>query len=170
MGTDDLKLTRTHAFFMIMGGFHYFEGSDKKGASCRAIHPLTHKDVISMLKSENETIPLPPEEEIQDRSKSDWLAKMIALLQALWFVTQCIARGIENLPTTELEIVTIAYTAINFGMFIAWLGKPRNVDCPIRVFQKPVEKDQDQRNQLSKIFAVISGSQDDWVDLHQRTK
>ena len=101
---------------MIMGGFHYFEGSDKAGAPCTVVHPLRYQDVISML--ENETISLPPEEEIQDKSKSDWLAKTIVLLQTLWFVTQCIARGIENLPTTELEIVTLAYTAINIGMFI----------------------------------------------------
>ena len=115
-----------------MGGFHYFEGSDKAGAACTAVHPLRYQDVISMLK--NETISLPPEEEIQDKSKSDWLAKMIVLLQTLWFVTQCIARGIEKLPTTKLEIITLAYTAIYFGMFIAWWDKPRNVDRPIRVF------------------------------------
>ena len=93
-------------------------------------------------KNENERISLPLKEEIQDRSKSDWLAKTIALLQTLWFVTQCIARGVENLPTTELEIVTLAYTAINIGMFIAWWDKPRNIDRPIRVFHKPVEEDE----------------------------
>src|SRR5271170_3051806 len=124
---------------MIMGGFHYFEGSDKAGASYNAVHPLTYENAISMLKSG--TISLPTEEEIQDRSKSDWLAKTIVLLQTLWFVTQGIARSIETLPATELEIVTLAYTTINVGMFIAWWDKPRNVDHPIRVFQKPIEKD-----------------------------
>src|SRR5271170_5758971 len=154
---------------MIMGGFHYFEGSDKAGASYNAVHPLTYENAISMLKSG--TISLPTEKEIQDRSKSDWLAKTIALLQTLWFVTQCIARSIENLPTTELEIVTLAYTAINVGMFIAWWDKPRNVDCPIRVFQKPVEKDEGSpEGWWIKILSVITGTQDDCVDLHQRTK
>jgi len=154
---------------MIMGGFHYFEGSDKAGASYNAVHPLTYQNAISMLKSG--TISLPTEKEIQDKSKSDWLAKTIALLQTLWFVTQCIARSIEKLPTTELEIVTLAYTAINVGMFIAWWDKPRNVDCPIRVFQKPVEKDQGSlEDWLTKIFMVIYGNQDDRVDLHERTK
>jgi hypothetical protein len=103
---------------MIMGGFHYFRGSDRAGEPYNAVYPLTYKNTISMLN--NKTISLPTEKEIQDRSKSDWLAKTIALLQTLWFVMQCIARSIENLPTTELEIVTLAYTAINVGMFIAW--------------------------------------------------
>jgi hypothetical protein len=153
---------------MIMGGFHYFKGSDEAGASYEAVHPLTYKDVISMLKNK---LPLPTEEEIKDRSKSDWLAKTIALFQTLWFVMQCIARHIEKLPTTELEIVTLAYTAINVGMFIAWWDKPRNVDRPIRVFQKPVEKDVGKSvGWFEGMSKVIEGSQDDQVDLHDRVK
>jgi len=167
--TADLKLTQTHAFFMIMGGFHYFEGSDKAGAHYNAVHPLRYQDVISMLK--NGTISLSTEEEIQDRSKSDWLAKTIALLQTLWFVTQCIARRIESLPTTELEIVTLAYTTINIGMFIAWWYKPRNVDRPIRVFQKPIEKYEAERiNWYDEMIATIAGDQDKYVALHERAK
>jgi len=126
-----------------------------------------------MLKNENEneTIPLPPEEEIQDRSKSNWLAKTIALLQTLWFVTQCIARGIENLPTTELEIVTLAYTAINIGMFIAWWDKPPNVNSPIRVFRKPVETDLAHLPRWwEKVSFVIMGYQDNGVNLHERAE
>jgi hypothetical protein len=88
---------------MIMGGFHYFEGSDKAGDLYETKHPLTCENVISMLR--RKTLSLPAEEEMQDRSKSDWLAKMIVLLQTLWFVMQCIARSIERLPTTELEVV-----------------------------------------------------------------
>jgi len=154
---------------MIMGGFHYFEGSDEAGAPCNAVHPLRYQDVVSMLK--NKTISLPPEAEIQDKSKSDWLAKTIALFQTLWFVTQCIARSIENLPTTELEIVTLAYTAINVGMFIAWWDKPRNVDRPIRVFHKPVEEDEAETiNWIEKIMYPIAGDQDRTFNLHKRTK
>jgi hypothetical protein len=153
-----------------MGGFHHFEGSDRAGVSCKAVYPLTHEDVISMLKNENENdrIPLPLEEEIQDRSKSDWLAKMIAFLQTLWFVMQCIARKIENLPTTQLEIVTLAYAAINLGMFIAWWDKPRNVDRPIRVFHTPVEEG--ERKKLSWFARTVKEMKDGQIDLHSRKK
>jgi hypothetical protein len=158
-----------HAFFMIMGGFHYFEGSDKAGAHYNAIHPLRYQDVIFMLK--NGTISLPTGEEIKDRSKSDCLAKTIALLQTLWFVAQCIARGIEKLPMTEMEIVTLAYTAMNVGMFIAWWDKPLNVDRPIRVFHKPVTGGRAKSpHWVWKVLFVILGAQDDWVNLHKRTK
>jgi hypothetical protein len=165
----DLELSRKHAFFMIMGGFHYFEGSDKAGDLYEPKHPLTCENVLSMLR--RKTLSLPTEEEIQDRSKSDWLAKTIVLLQTLWFVTQCIARSIERLPTTELEVVTLAYTTINVGMFIAWFDKPRNVDRPIRVFQEPVEKDGARSSDWSeKLLAIVTGGQDAHVDLDKSAK
>jgi hypothetical protein len=170
--TDDLKLTRTHAFFMIMGGFHYFEGSDKEDTPYKAAYPLRYQDVISML--DDETISLPLEEELRDKSKSPWLIKTIVLLQAFWFIAQCIARGIEKLPITELEIVTLAYMFINVCMFIAWQDKPRNVDHPIRVSQKPTRQDSVESVEpvegWTKVFLVIAGSQDTLVELHKRTK
>ena len=101
-----------------MGGFHYFQGSDKAGDQYNAVHPLTYENVVSMLR--NKTLSLPTEQELQNQSKSDGLAKTLVLFQTLWFVAQCIARRIENLATTELEIVTLAYAAIYVGVFIAW--------------------------------------------------
>jgi len=154
---------------MIMGGFHYFEGSDKARDQYSAVHPLTHQDVVSMLR--NKTLSLPTEEELQNQSKSDGLAKAIVLFQTLWFVAQCIARHFENLPTTELEIVTLAYTAIYVGIFIAWWDKPCNVDCPIRVFQGPVKADDvEKESWFDDVLNVIAGWQDGTVDLRSSKK
>jgi hypothetical protein len=164
-----LKLTRTHGFFMIMGGFHSFTGSAKGEASYEPKHPIRWDDVIPLL--ENETIDLPTEREIQDKSTSDWLAKTVVLIQTIWFITQCIARRIEHLPTTELEIVALAYTTINFGIFLAWLDKPQNVECPIRVFHQPPKLNHKNNPRwFSKVMLVIMGGQDDWVNLHEETK
>ena len=79
---------------------------------------------------------VPTEEEINDKGKSDWLAKSLILLQMSWFVMQCIARAIEYLPVTHLEIVTLAYAAMNFMIYIFWWNKPLNVNRPVRVFRK----------------------------------
>ena len=49
---------------------------------------------------------------------------------------QCIARGIENLPVTHLEIITLAYAAMNFVIYIFWWNKPLSVNRPVRVFRK----------------------------------
>jgi hypothetical protein len=176
-----------------MGGFHYFEkphdaghhsglnnsqlhanyleGNFKRYSTTSdevPIHPLTKKDVITMVQSG--LLHLPTEEEIQDKSKSDWLAKTVVIIQTLWFITQCIARTIQGLPTTELEILTLAYATLSFGIYVAWWNKPRNVDCPTRVFQKPPRQrhQKDSWNWWEEIGKAILGTQDNWVDLHQR--
>jgi hypothetical protein len=153
-----------------MGGFHYCDGSDKAGESYQPVNPLTYTNVVTMLRQK--TIMVSTEQELQNQSKSDWLAKSIVLLQTLWFVTQCIARRVENMQTTELEIVTLAYTTVNVGLFIAWWNKPRNVDCPIRVFQRPEESDPSNAKEdwWMVTLQFIAGGQDGYVDLHKERK
>jgi hypothetical protein len=154
--------TQTHRFFMIMGGFHYF--SDTGGN-----HPVAWQDVGKLLK--NKQITLPTEAEIRDKSKSDSFAKILVLIQTLWFVVQCIARRPERLPTTELEIVTLAYATISFGMFIAWWDKPLNVECPIRVTQELKVGNVDQSESWwDRLYDVIIGTQDDKTNLHHEQK
>jgi hypothetical protein len=155
---------------MIMGGFHYCEGSDKAGEPYQPVHPLTYTNVATMLRKK--TIMFPTKQELQNQSKSDWIAKSIVLLQTLWFVAQCIARRVENIPTTELEIVTLAYTTINVGIFIAWWNKPHNVDCSVRVFQRPEEPDPGDEKEpwWQEMVQFIAGGQDDYIDLHKEGK
>lgn len=141
-------MTRTHAFFAIMGGFHLFKhnttSSEKRGTvplppmdgwkrdNSSPVHPLSiddlHPDIHDFI--------VPTIEEIKDKSKSDWLAKTLVVLQTTWFVVQCIARAIERLPITQLEVVTIAYATISLAMYIAWWDKPLNVMRPVRVYRK----------------------------------
>ena len=131
----------THGFFVIMGGFHLFKRSSEEKSGTQSLsqeddvplHPLlasdlTHDDVYSFA--------MPTEAEIKDKGKSDWLAKSLVLLQTSWFVMQCIARAVEHLPVTHLEIVTLAYAAMNFVIYVFWWNKPLNVNRPVRVFRK----------------------------------
>ena len=123
-----------------MGGFHLFERSSRKTNDddrCilqddKPLHPLDANDLLRY----SESITMPTEEEIKDKGKSDWLAKSLVLLQTSWFVLQCIARAIRHLPVTHLEIITLAYAAMNFVIYIFWWNKPLNVNRPIRVLRK----------------------------------
>ena len=123
------------------GGFHLFKRSSEEKSGTQSLsqeddvplHPLlasdlTHDDVYSFA--------MPTEAEIKDKGKSDWLAKSLVLLQTSWFVMQCIARAVEHLPVTHLEIVTLAYAAMNFVIYVFWWNKPLNVNRPVRVFRK----------------------------------
>lgn len=127
-----------------MGGFHFFEeGSPSQRPvelpwlppHSRPLYPLDVETIEKLIKER--TLTLPTEIEIKDRSKSDWLAKSLVLIQTSWFVIQCIARAAAHLPITELELVTLAYATMSFGIYLAWWDKPRNVASPIRVLKKP---------------------------------
>lgn len=107
-----------------MGGFHQFDGN-------KPLVYLLPRDIVSLI-SDGLLIP-PSEEEINDRSKADSFSKLVVLVQTLWFVMQCIARHIEHLPITELEVAALAYTVPILGIYICWWNKPLGVTQPIRV-------------------------------------
>ena len=166
-----------------MGGFHLFERSFEKKSDAQytsqeddvPLHPLLASD----LTLDDISFAMLTKEEIKDKGKSDWLAKSLVLLQTSWFVMQCIARGIKHLPVTHLEIVTLAYAAMNFAIYIFWWDKPLNVNRPVRVFRKSEAREMHPQatkpkseaawevfvKGLKMITMFIIGTQDDDVDL-----
>ena len=119
-----------------MGGFHLFKhGSEETSNDNQCIseehdeplHPLEESDLLGY----SESFTMPTAAEIKDRGKSNWLAKSLVLLQMLWFIMQCIARGIKHLPVTHLEIVMLAYAAMNFMIYVFWWNKPLNINRPV---------------------------------------
>ena len=183
----------THGFFIIMGGFHLFAHNSKrkrKDDRCisqeddKPLHPLGLSDLSQC--DDYESFTMPTKAEIEDKGKSDWLAKSLVLLQTSWFVIQCIARGIEHLPLTHLEIITLAYAAMNFVIYIFWWYKPHNVNRPVRVFrrgpserQPPVEEPISETRELTweviwyglaMVLKFIAGDQDRGVRLSREDR
>jgi hypothetical protein len=117
--------TRVHGFYTLMGGFLLYDGDT-------AITPL-----IVELESPSYDFPDIIAEEITDRSKADTLVKGLVILQTGWFIIQCIARGVEHLPITKIELVTVAFALLNLVTYGLWWKKPLNVRRPFRVRKKP---------------------------------
>ncbi|KAI9507953.1 hypothetical protein F5148DRAFT_1200841 [Russula earlei] len=69
-------------------------------------------------------------------SKGSVISKGLVILQTGWFVTQCIARGAQGLPITEIELVTVAFATLNLVMYLLWWNKPLNVGRGARVYKK----------------------------------
>ena len=185
----------THGYFVIMGGFHLFERTSEETSNTnqsisqeddKPLHPLKASELWGY-GGYSESFIMPTEVEIKDRGKSDWLAKSLVLLQTSWFVMQCIARAIEHLPVTHLEIVTLAYAAMNFVIYIFWWNKPLNVNRPVRVFRKlePREMQPEVREPISEARELswkgirkglettaefIAGYQDNDVDLSRKDR
>ena len=180
----------THGFFITMGGFHLFERSSEKQNDSQnfsqeddnPLHPLLASD---LMLDDVYSFTMLSKAEIKDKGKGDSLAKSLVLLQTSWFVMQCIARAIEHFPVTHLEIVTLAYAAMNFVIYVFWWNKPLNVNQPVRVFRKfePRETQPEVNEPISRkltwetvgeglktILWLILGAQDENVDLNREDR
>ncbi|RDB27421.1 hypothetical protein Hypma_004303 [Hypsizygus marmoreus] len=120
--------TQTHGFFALMGGFMLW--SDYRPSKIVTPYTLAPHELEKYILRGDIDI---TEEEIQDRSKGDILTKGLILLQSGWFIIQFVARCIEQLPSTELEVLTIAFAVLSIGTYGLWWNKPLNVQCAVNV-------------------------------------
>ncbi|TDL15009.1 hypothetical protein BD410DRAFT_733312 [Rickenella mellea] len=118
--------TQTHGFFALMGGFMLFDGG-------KAHHTLRPEELDELFEQGKIEFPDITKREIEDKSKGDAISKGFVIVQAGWFLLQCIARGAERLPITELEIVTLAFAVLNLVTYALWWKKPQNVQCSFPV-------------------------------------
>ncbi|CAG7853490.1 SubName: Full=Uncharacterized protein {ECO:0000313/EMBL:CCA76217.1} [Serendipita indica DSM 11827] len=147
-------------------------GANRVEAFGKPIHPLDEFDVCRLIEVGKLVLPTPAE--LDDKCKSDGLAKFLVIAQTLWFISQCIARKASELPLTELEVITLGYTLLTVAMYIAWWDKPYRVKFPIRVYQAlpPRTNEQEELKTDMEIadfwglaFAYVTGTQGELTDL-----
>src|SRR5712671_4957393 len=117
-----------------MGGFMEYEGN-------QPVRVLLPDELESYSLTGNGDFPRISKGEIEDRSKGDAISKGVVILQTGWFVTQCIARGVQSLPITKLELATVAFAALNFVIYILWWDKPQGVQRGARVYKKRITEE-----------------------------
>lgn len=88
----------------------------------------------ALLLQQKIEMPTITEEEIQDRSKADGLGKALVIAQIFWFIVQVTARRLQGLVITPLELVTLAFAALNAIMYYFWWNKPLNVESTVSVY------------------------------------
>ncbi|CAF9924931.1 hypothetical protein IMSHALPRED_006330 [Imshaugia aleurites] len=71
------------------------------------------------------------EEELKARGKSDWVVKIIAVLQIIWFVVQTLLRAIQHYQITALEIMTVALVFCSIFVYGFCWNQPQNVEYPV---------------------------------------
>ncbi|KAF8659476.1 hypothetical protein AX16_001843 [Volvariella volvacea WC 439] len=152
--------TRTHGFFVQMGGL-MLEVEEKQ------YQVVTWDTVFRPTgfyagSDEVTKIPIIRKKEIQDRGKGDLLSKAIVVLQTSWFVVQCIARRVEGLLLTELELVTLAFAALNVMTYILWWDKPLNIEYPIYFDREGKRVDgpeeQEEAAWYQKLWNLVTGN------------
>ena len=81
-----------------------------------------------------------PVQEIEDRSKGDFIAKSIVILQTLWFTLQMVIRVSQGLAVTELELTTLGHTIFNIFIYWCWWNKPVNIKFPFNVYPEAIHR------------------------------
>ncbi|KIK53966.1 hypothetical protein GYMLUDRAFT_232550 [Collybiopsis luxurians FD-317 M1] len=76
------------------------------------------------------------EREVKNCGHNDGLGKLVAVGQTSWFVLQLVARWAEGLLVTELEVMTLAFAAMNVLVYFFWWDKPLGVRSHIRIQRK----------------------------------
>ncbi|KAJ7811850.1 hypothetical protein B0H13DRAFT_2472202 [Mycena leptocephala] len=108
-----------HGRIRVIDRVSYCHQETTRGFRTRARIPSGHKNVDA--------------EDIMDKSKGDALSKGLAMVQGLWFTTQCVARAHQPFAVTELEVATLAFAVVNIFIWLLWWEKPLDVQRQIVV-------------------------------------
>lgn len=92
------------------------------------------KHMIRLMETGEISRPPISEKELQSRSNSDWLVKLIAVLQISWFALQTLGRAIQHIQVTSLEVLVVAFIFCSIFTYAFCWSKPQNVEY--RVFIK----------------------------------
>ncbi|KAJ7079022.1 hypothetical protein C8R44DRAFT_895795 [Mycena epipterygia] len=145
-----VPITLTHGFFISMGGF-----VSQSGHPIITMKQVENSEYLSAIKKVKVA-------NIMNGSNGDTFSKGIALLQGLWFITQCIARLFQHLPVTQLEVATLAFAIVNIFIWSLWWAEPRDVEQQILV--GPVEEPNEAVPTITplslgdKFFGIVNGN------------
>ncbi|KAI0888352.1 uncharacterized protein GGS22DRAFT_198125 [Annulohypoxylon maeteangense] len=116
--------TLKHAFYADSGGFHL---QPAEGPS----FPINASTLHFLVSRQYIKLPEISSEEIWDKSKADVFAKSFTLLQTGWIAIQSIARAIQGLSISPMELFTLAFLVSTASSYFFWWHKPQDVKIPI---------------------------------------
>ena len=122
--------TIKHAFFANQGGFvlHPQLSSTEDWPpfplDANQIHYLVTNDYITYSAVDIEL------EVIKDKNKVDLLLRILTVCQILWYLIGLLARIVQHLAITILELSTIGFIFCTLGTYYFWFNKPMDVGKP----------------------------------------
>ena len=122
----DRGWTRRHALFLMMGGFLLAkDGLPLQTISVQLFRHLLQRGAIDF--------PALTVADIQERSNLHPILLSLILLQAIWFVLQCISRLVTGLVITQLEVMTFTLVVMSVIIFAFAWQKPLDVRYPVLI-------------------------------------
>ena len=116
--------TMQQAFFAEMGGFMLHPKDSRP-------FPVNNRHIQWLVMNGFMEIPPITTRKIWDRSKADHLIKSIVCVQICWLMITVIARVIQKIAVTTLELATVSIVFCTIATFFCWLHKPTDVRTPI---------------------------------------
>jgi hypothetical protein len=125
--------TTRHSFLVLMKGLSYTTHDSNQSRI------LTTSDVEDLNPQHLDQLVVKClDEEIDDKDKSDVLAKVLACIQIVYTIIKATARVRQHLPLSELEVTTFAYILCTLFSYIFWWSKPQEIRRPIVIkLRKP---------------------------------
>lgn len=127
----------TYGFYVVMGGF-VVDVSDMHDKLTRlTVTPagMLHLARLGLFERISDN-------DIGDKSKADWLAKGLVILQVTWMILQCISRRAAGYPLSPLEVHTLVHAGCALFMYTLWFKKPLDVKEPTVIntagFEEPL--------------------------------
>jgi hypothetical protein len=81
-----------------------------------------------------EKLPRITEDQIDDLNKGDVFLKVLAVVQIMWLCIQLITRLSRRLPTTQLEVVTLAFAVTSIITYALFYSRPKDVQTVREVY------------------------------------
>jgi hypothetical protein len=105
--------TLTHAFLLQMGGIALVTPS---GESFRP----SPEHFMALAKSGEVIVPALRKDDIEDKSKADWVVKALTVIQIIRFALGLLGRAIQHLPISTLELFTVIIIFYTFLSYVCW--------------------------------------------------
>ena len=125
---------------------------------------ITHHGVLRLAQN---GLYLPvSDESISDKSKADLLAKGLVFCQVAFLAVQCIARKVQGLPVTLLEIHTVVHVCCAIAMYSIWMQKPLDINDPTRaddwVWHSTEEEEREKWRRCIANMLMFSTHMESW--------
>ncbi|KAL9106809.1 MAG: hypothetical protein Q9227_008231 [Pyrenula ochraceoflavens] len=114
----------THSFFANQGGFVLYTRD-------AGTFPVNAAQLHHLLKNNYVKLPVVKKSTIMDKNKAEALVRLLTIGQTVWFLINCVARAIQGLALSTLELSTLAFISSALGTVFTWLHKPMDVETPI---------------------------------------
>ncbi|CZR69923.1 uncharacterized protein PAC_19824 [Phialocephala subalpina] len=80
-----------------------------------------------------DTLPEVPPRQLESLNKSDSLVKLLAIIQMTWLMVELIVRYKQNIISSQLEVVTLAFSACSVVTYAILWDRPRGVTTRYRI-------------------------------------